>query len=53
MKKTIYALVLALVVGAIAQYTMLDIKYILDTHNDQMIRSRTRTRRKEYDLDRL
>lgn len=51
MKKTIYILVFALVCGAMAQYTMLDIRYILGEHQEQMIRnSRTRTRRREYDF---
>ena len=51
MKSRIYVLVFALVCGAMAQYTMLDIKYILGEHQDQVIRSaRSRTRRREFDF---
>jgi hypothetical protein len=49
MKRTIQILVFTLVIGAIAEYTMKDIRQIIEDHQQQVIRAgRTRTGRKEY-----
>jgi len=53
--RVIVILVTTLVCGAIGHYTMLDIKFLLNDYQEQIIRRagrRTRTRR-EYDLTKI
>ncbi len=48
MKRTIQILVFTLVIGAIAEYTMKDIRAIIEDHQRQVIRAaRGRTGRRE------